>query len=79
MAEDSSHANIASIVSHLLSCPPNSCRELSAEQINDFYYFKHRLVASLHRLYTKVPDGTADDIIARLLKDVLAEFDGGGG
>jgi len=71
---------IAAIVAEVRACPPGVAPTgLTSDQVNDLYYFKNRLAASLHRLYTKMPEHTADQIIGRILKDVLAEIDHGGG
>lgn len=76
MASSSNDSNVAKIVANIFSCPPG-VHPFTRDQVNALYYFKNRLVASMHHLYTKVPEEAADAVIARLLKDVLAEIERG--
>jgi hypothetical protein len=65
---------LADIVTEVESCPPGSCHDLTEAQIHALYHFKHRFVASLHRLYMTVPAGRADQVVGPLLKRVVDEL-----
>lgn len=64
---------IATMVAETRACPPG-VQPLTRDEVNNLYDFKNRLVASLHRLYTKMPEEAADRVIARILREVVAEL-----
>lgn len=53
------------------SCKQQDIADLTVEQEAALHHFRHKCLASLHRLYMTVPEARANQIVEKLLPTLL--------
>lgn len=76
MAEPKSRAAMAAHSLVHVTCTYPDIKDLTPEQVNALHVFKHKVLASLHRLYMSVPAELCDPVIDKFLEDLARGSEG---